>query len=458
MSITAQTANVIPTMLEQVRPKLSYFLAQKQSKFANLFNKAAEKHQVSAFSDSAASGSPTYNAGGPVLAWRVPVLLNIGGDYQAISLDGGDLGTGSMMNSAFMAFGTFENDLGFNMPLRTVFSTKDAKQAITNALQFTLGKAISEMALYNEIGLFQDSTGTLAQANGSGSPVVAGGKVTYNLEGTFAFNRIRGNNALVDVYNTSNVLLYAGARVSNIGFANQTLTLTLPSGSYAPSNTDQIMFPNMGLGAAAGAYTASAGSWRNGIYTFNTSSTSGSLGGLSYSTAYELATPSVNGQSGFFTPSLLYSGKSQLIQRRDEEAYGGVIGVCHPAQRVSWYLQGLTISNWFRGASDKMIDIAPKGTDYGDTFVAGDVTHYVSRYASKARVDWLNPSNFGWTQLADIDFVQTPEGQRIFMGRSASTGNPQAGFQFYIVNTRQLYSVDPGCAVVYYALQVPSGQ
>jgi hypothetical protein len=457
MSITAQTANVIPAMLEQVRPKLSYFLAQKQSKFANLFNKQAEKHQVSAFTDAASGGSPTYTAGGPVLAWRVPVLLNIGGDYQAISLDGGDLGTGSMMNSAFMAFGTFENDLGFNLPLRAIYGSKDAKQAITNALQFTLGKAISEMALYNEIGLFQDSTGTLAQANGTGSPVISGGKVTYNLESTFAYNRIRGNNQLVDIYDTNNLLQFVGARVSNINFASNTITLSGVS-TYTPANTDQIMFPNMGLGAARTTYTAAAGSWRNGIYTFNTSSTSGSLGGLSYSTAYEMATPAVNGQSGFYTPSLLYSGKSQLIQRRDEEAYMGVIGVCHPAQRVSWYLQGITISNWFRGPSDKMIDIAPKGTDYGDTFMAGDVTHYVSRYAGKARVDWLGPSNFGWTQLADIDFVQTPEGQRIFMGRSASTGNPQAGFQFYIVNTRQLYSVDPGCAVIYYSLVIPTGQ
>jgi|SRR6185436_2817137 len=457
MSITAQTANVIPTMLEQVRPKLSYFLAQKQSKFASLFNKQAEKHQVSAFTDAASGGSPTYTAGGPVLAWRVPVLLSIGGDYQAISLDGGDLGTGSMMNSAFMAFGTFENDIGFNLPLRAIYGTKDAKQAITNALQFTLGKAISEMALYNEIGLFQDSTGTLAQANGTGSPTISSTNVTYNLESTFGYNRIRGANALVDIYDTNLLLQFVGARVKSINFASNTLTLSGTS-TYTPVNTDQIMFPNMGLGAARTAYTAAAGSWRNGIYTFNTTSTSGSLGGLSYTTAYELATPSVNGQSGFFTPSLLYSGKSQLIQRRDEEAYSGVIGVCHPAQRVSWYLQGITISNWFRGPSDKMIDIAPKGTDYGDTFMAGDVTHYVSRYASKARVDWLNPSNFGWCQLADIDFVQTPEGQRIFIGRSATTGNPQAGFQFYLVNSRQLYSVDPGCAVVYYSLQVPAGQ
>src|SRR6185369_5869992 len=207
------------------------------------------------------------------------------------------------------------------------------------------------------------------------------------------------------------------------------------------------------------SYTLAAGSWRNGLYTFNSTTTSGSLGGLSYASAYELATPAVNAAGGFFTPSLLYSGKSQLIQRRDQEAYMSTIGICHPAQRVSWYLQGLTISNWFRGKSDSMIDLAPKGAStLGDTFEAGEVTHYVSRYANKSRVDWIVPGNLGWTQLSDIDFVQTPEGQRIFIGRSATTGNPQAGFQFYILNTRQLYDVDPGCGVVFYNLTIPAGQ
>lgn len=444
MSIGQFSSQVIPTMLETVRPKLAYFLVQKQSKLMNLINKAAEKHQVSAWTDS----------NGSVLAWRVPVLLSVGGDYQAISLDGGDLGTGSMMNTAYMTFGTFENDIGFNLPLRAIYGTKDAKQAVTNALQFTLGKALSEMALYNEIGFFQDSTGVLATAVSTSSG--AGTTATYVLEtAAFTYIRLRGKNALLDVYDSGGVLRSIGMRVSSINFATNSVTISGGS-SFTPAAGDQLAFP--GMGATVGTSTAVAGSWRNGLYTFNSTTTSGSIGGLAYSTAYELATPVVNGQGGFYTPAVVYAGKSQLIQRRDDEAYSGIIGICHLAQRASWYLQGLTISNWFRTASDKMIDLAPKGTDYGDTFEAGEVTHYVSRYANKSRVDWMSPSNFGWTQLAEIDFVQTPEGQRIFIGRSSSTGNPQAGFQFYVVNTRQLYSVDPGCGVVMYNMAIPAGQ
>lgn len=444
MSLTSQ---VVPAMLETVRPKLQPYLVKKESPLMRMVNKAAEKHNVSAFVDT----------GGSVLAWRVPVELSRGGDYQAISLDSGDLGSGSMMNTAFMAFSTFENDIAFNIPFRAQYATKDQKQAIINVMQKSLGDALSEMAIYNEIGFFGDSTGTLAQANGTGSPVISGSKVTYNLETSFATNRLRGQNTLVDIYDTNNLLQFVGARVNSINYASNTVTLSGVN-TYTPVNTDQIMFPNMGLGAARTAYTAAAGSWRNGLYVFSTTTTSGSIGGLSYATAYELATPQVNGQSGYYTPSLTYSGKTQLIQRRDEEAYSAAIGICHTAQRVSAYLQGITISNWFRGAKDKMIDLAPSGTDLGDTFEWGDVKHYVSRYSGKTRVDWAVPGNYGWIQLKDIDFVMTSDGQKSFIGHSSTTGNPTANEQFYLQNTRQLYCVDPGCGVIFSSLAIPAGQ
>ena len=446
MAIGQYSSQVVATMLEKVRPKLSYFLTRSESKFAQLFKKRAEKHRIS-----------NWNAGsGAVQGWRIPVLLSVGGDYQAFNLDGGDLGTGSLMNSAYMTLGYFANNIAFNVPSLAMMGTESKEQAITNALQFSIGNAIKEMALYNEIGLFQDGTGILAQAtsivSGNGN---AGTDVVYQLEtAAFTYIRLRGKSALVDVTNGSNVILAAGARIKSINFAANQVTITVGAANYTPTNTDQLVFPNM----AAVSATIASGSWRYGIYTFNTTNTTGSLLGLAYSSAYELACPTVNAAGGFFTPSLLLSGKSQLIQRRDDEAYAATIGVCHMAQRASWYLEGVTISNWFRGASDKMIDIVPKGTNYGDTFMAGDVEHYVSRYANKSRVDWFNPTNFGVVNLQDITFMETPEGQRIFIGHSATTGNPQAGFQFYVVNTNNVYSVDPGCSCVFYSLAIPSGQ
>jgi hypothetical protein len=448
MAITAASSQVTATQLEQVRQKFAKFLTMAESDLAKKFTVTPEKHRVSA-----------WNAGSnAVLAWRIPVLVSIGGDYQAISLDGGDMGTGSMMNTAYMTIGYFANDIGYNIPSLSIMATKSQQQAMSNTLQFNITNAVKETALYNEIGLFGDGTGILATANGTGSPVISGGKVTYNLETTdFLYDRIRGAGQLVDIYNASNVLQFSGARVSSIGFSLTAPTITLSGVStYTPANTDKIAFPNMGTGS----YTAAAGSWRYGIYTFNTTNTTGSLLGLTYASVYELATPTVNGGGGYFTPSVAYSGKSQLTQRRDEDAMKGLIGVCHMAQRTAWYQQGVTIANQFirPGEAAKSMDLAGQGTDYNDRFRVADVDHYVSRYADKSRVDWLNPSNFGWVQLDDINFFSSPDGQRTFVGRSSTTGNPQAGFQFYVINSRNLYSVDPGCAVEFYNLSIPSGQ
>jgi hypothetical protein len=453
-SIGQFSSQVVATQKEQVRKKFANLLVMQESALMKKFVGMNEKHQVSAWT------AGTIGSGG-VAAWRVPVLKFIGGDYQGISLDGGDLGSGSMMGTDFMTVGYFANDLAFNVPFLAMMATKTDTQAMNNTLKFLMGKTISEMALYNEIGFFQDSTGILATANGTGAPSVVAGKVTYNLEpGQFSFNRIRGQNMLVDVYDANNVQRQLGSRVFalNLSLTAPTITLSV-TGTPTVANTDQIAFP--GMGGTIGTSTIAAGSWRNGLYTFSTTNTSGSLLGLPYANVYELACCQVNGNNGFYTPSVIFSGASQLIQRRDDEALSGAIGICHLAQRTSWYLQGITIANQFArpGESLQSMDLAGQGArTLSKTFEAGDVTHYCSRYANKSRVDWTIPKNAGWVQLDGINFVQTPEGQRMFIGHNSSTGNPTAGVQFYTHNTRNLYSVDPGSNVVFSSLAVPAGQ
>lgn len=448
MAIGQFSSQVVPTQLEQVRKKLQQLLVLNESEFMKLFNQKSEKHMVSAWT----AGS------GAVLAWRVPVMQWVGGDYQAISLDSGDLGSGSMMSTQYMTFGYFANDLAYGIPALAQMATKTQTQAMNNTMKMSLGNAFKELAVNNEIGLFQDSTGVLATGAGTGSPSIVSGQVTYNIESAaFGTNRLRGQNTLLDIYDSSNVLRLTGARVASLNLNVTAPTVTLNVGSFTPHNTDQLCFP--GMGATVGTSTVGAGSWRNGIYTFSTTNTTGTLGGLAYSTVYELQCCTVNANNGFYTPSIVFAGQSQITQRRDDEAFAGAIGICHMAQRVSWYLQGITIANQYLrpGEAAKSIDLAGQGLRYSKTFDAGDVKHYVSRYSNKSRVDIVIPQNYGWVQLDEIDFFRTPEGQRIFVGHNSTTANPIAGFNFYVVNSRQLYCVDPGANIVNYGLAIPAG-
>ena len=446
MAIGQFSSQTVAMQLEQVRPKLAEFLVRSESKFSQLFKKASEKHRVSAWT----AGS------GAVQAWRIPVLLNVGGDYQAFSLDGGDLGTGSLMKTVYMTLGYYATDIAFNVPALAAFATKTNQQAIENAMAWSVGNAIKETALYNEIALFQDGTGILASSTAVSGSGTNPSPITYTLEtANFTYIRLRGNNQLLDVANSSNVIVSTGQRLTNINFAANQVTVAGGT-TYTAASGDQLIFPGQGPVTST---TLSSGTFRYGLYTYQTTNTSGSLLGLSYASAYELACNQVNGGGGYYTPSVLLSGKSQLIQRRDDMAWTGIIGVTHMAQRAAWYLESVTIANWLRNEQKQAaLDLVPTGTTYGDTFEAGDVTHYVSRYASKSRVDWFNPKNFGVVMLDDINFFQSPEGQRIFVGRVAATGNPSAGFQFYVHTTNNLYSVDPGCSVVCYNLGIPNGQ
>ncbi len=450
MSIGATTSQVIPTMLEQVNPMLSKLLTAERSKFANMFDKANPKHQISVW----AAG--TVGSGG-VLGWRIPVLISNGGDYQAVNLNGGDLGTGSMQSTAFMTVGPFENDTAYNVPTRATIATKSNKQAITAALTQAVGGAIKETALYDEIGLFQSGDGSLAQATAvSTTTGTAGTTIVYTLETSFGPNRLRGQNQLVDITDSGGVIRSTGCRVAGINWSANQVSILVGT-TFTASDTDQIVFPGMGPVTST---TISSGTWRYGIYTYNTTNTSGSLNGLAYTTAPEIACPLVNAGGNAFGPTYVYAGKTQLIQRRDDKATDGLVGVCHTAQRTAWYLSGLNIANQFvrNGEAVQAVDQAGQGTKYGDTFEAGDVTHHVSRYANKTRVDWLVPKNFGQVQEQESQFFTSAEGQRMFVGRSATTGNPLAGQQFYVLNTQNLYSVDPGCSVVQYAYAIPSGQ
>src|SRR6185312_11201858 len=274
------SSQVVATQLEQISPQLGYFLTKLQSNFAKKFQNNAKKHRVSAWT----AGS------GAVQAWRIPILQSNGGDYAALNLDSGDLGTGSMMQAQYMALSYFASNTAFYVPALAAMATKTNKQAAINVLETSISSALRETALYGEIGLFQDGTGVLATGNGTGTP--SGTNPTYQLDPQFSINRLRGYNALVDVYDTTFATKKGtGLRVTNINFTSSPATVTLTGTVTSPVNTDVIAFPGM-------SPTLTSTSWRSGLYTYNTTNTSGSLNGLSYASVYELACPAVNAAGG----------------------------------------------------------------------------------------------------------------------------------------------------------------
>jgi hypothetical protein len=442
--MAATNADVVGGQFEKVRPKLQEWY-ETTTLVSGLIRKASESHKISAWTQ-------TLNGGSTLSAFRVPLMRYVGGDYGTFSYDEGDLGGGSSMRVDFMTIGYFPAEYAVEISSLAKEATASSEQAVVDVFKYHLKKSMKEMQHYEDTGYHQDGTGVIATANGTGAPGTSS-PMTYNLEPNFGPQRLRYNQP-VDVFSndlTTQRNSGGPARVSSYDLVGKTVTLTFP-GSVTMSgnaNTDKLAFRGM-------SPTVSTGSWKLGLYTFNNSATSGTTLGLNRATVPEIVTPNVAAGSTALVPAHGLLLNDQIIQRRDEEALAGMVGIAHQSQRAAVYFTGIAISEWHRGGSDKMIDIVPADIKQSTTFTWTGIKHYVSKKQDRSRIDWIIPKNWGRAMLHDLKFHEV-EGRRIFELRSASTGFPKAGMTFYLIQSENVYNCDPGAGGMITGLSLPSG-
>lgn len=432
----ATNSDIVAAQVERVVPKLQEWF-ETSTQITALIKRAADSHKVSGWTGNDGNGH----------ALRVPIMQYVGGDYRTFNYDGGDMGGGSSAKMAYMHYGYFPATYNIELTQLQREATASKEQAVVNIFNFHLKRAIKEAQAYDESSFFQDSTGVLATGAGTGTPTSP--NPTINLEANFGPQRLRLGQ-IVDVYSSgldTNRTSSAAVRVTKIDWTNKTASITGTVTGVA--NTDRICFAGMSA-------TLTAGSWKNGLYTFNSSATSGTTGGLDRSVYTEIQTPNVAAGSSALVPAHVLLLSDQIIQRRDENALASMVGVCHMAQRAACFFTGISVSEWHRGTSDKMIDIVPANISESTTFPMAGIKHYISKKADRSRVDWFIAKNYGRALLHDLKFHDVGKGP-IFETRAATTNNVAAGMRMHMVSTDQIYSVDPGAAGFISGLSLPSG-
>lgn len=432
-------ADVVAAQLEKVNKSLPDLFENSDTLSAWL-RKQAKKERISGFNSLQLTGSAGMNS------FRIPVKTTPGGDYRAVNIDGGDFGGGSAMKLSYMTIGFFATALVVYLTQLELDATASDTQSVLNVLKKQLDSMLSEAHWYDDSGMFGDGTGVLAAANGTGAP--SGTNPTYQLEPNFGPQRLRVGMP-VGVWDTTLATYKNSGTVRVASFDVNAKTVTLSGTVTSPVNTDKITFD--GLSASA---PLSVGSYRNGIYTFQNTATSGSTLGLSRSTTPEIVTPSVNA-SGPLVPAHALLLQDTIIQRRDENAYRNLVGLLHQTQRAALMLNGIAISEWQRGSKDKMIDLVPENTKADSTVPLAGVLHRVAKKADRSRVDWINTKTYGFAELHPPKFHEV-NGQRIFEDRS-STGTVKAAQYTIFKQADNLYNEDPGAGGVIYNLTLPTG-
>lgn len=437
--MAATNADVVGMQKEVVRPKLQE-LFETTTGVGALFKRAGESFKVSTWTQ-ALSGGLTLGA------FRAPLMQFVGGDWRYISYDEGDMGSGSGLKVTFFTGSVLIRALAIELSSLAMEATATNEQAVANVFREQMKRTIKETQAYYDTECHTSGNGVLATGSGTGSPN-ATTNPTYNLEPNFGPQRLRYNQP-VDVYsNNLATKRGSGLRVTTMDPVGKTVGLTGTGTGFA--NDDQL--------AVAGlSPTLATGSASNGMYTFQSSATSGFTLNVNRATVVEIVTPNVSAGSQALSPNYGLLLKDQIIQRRDQEAMSNFRGIAHMSQRAAWYQTGINISEWHRSTSDKMIDIVPKDTDYNTTFEMTGVTHIISKKQDRSRIDWIKPANWGRILVFEPKWHESPDGKRFFEVRSQSTGNVVSGWLEFMIVGENLLNFDPGCGGFISSLQLPSG-
>ena len=441
--MAASVTDFASTFLEKVRPNLQSLLDMNEANAASYLVK---------------KGSNVIPVNERVA--RIPLLVQNGGDFGTVDLDGGALGSGSGMKFTHMESTYVTTKLSFEVTAKSIYATDSRDKALVDVMKTTMENAIKEFNIYDDI-LWHNQTGSqgvLAKGDGTTAvsattnPAGANDVVTYTLDSAFSSQLFRVGQP-VEIYDSTLATQKTVQnspdtlpRVTAFNVSARTVTLTFPAAfnnSYkvTAANTDYIVQAGLSLGSATS---------KLGLYHFNNTATTGLLCNVNRATYPEINSNWVTA-SGTLIPLYIMLLKHRILQRRGAMPTD-LVGICHPAQQAAIAQYGLTWSTWNRGNADKMIDPLP---NIGDNIAFGGINFKSDIRANRTRMDVISPSTWGRTRLKDTDFFEV-DGRRIFENRNA-TGGVKASMQFHLILAENFYCADPGSQGFITGLTPPSG-
>lgn len=436
-------ADVLQAQIEKVRSKVEE-LFETSDNIAALIKKSGEAETIS---DK---------------LYRIPLVTRRGGSYRSFNADGGDMGSGSGLSVTYMQAGYFYSDYVVELTQRAMDTTAKGEQAVLNAFAYNFKNAMKELQTHDDIVFHTDGTGKLTNS-GSATSTWGSSLTTYTFAGTndaVGVSRLRPG-MIVGVFNSAGTVQRLGTgsttefQIDHIDTINKVVYLNDTVASASSSDIIAVAGLSATLQSFQSTWPLSGDSFRHGLYYFNDANTSNYVLGQLKSNVTELLANNVvaNGYLAHIHGLIL---QDQIINRRDEAAYSGLVGIAHMAQRAQVYNIGIAMSEWMRTKpGEKMIDVLPEGQTYSTTFPFAGVTVKLDKRQDKSRVDFIIPKKWGRAMLHDTKFHEV-EGKTIFEGR-ASNGNLKATQQFILKQAYDYFNVDPGTGGYISALTVPTG-
>jgi len=366
--------------------------------------------------------------------------------------------------------GYFYSDYAVELSKYAMDATAKGEQSVLNAFSYNFKGAMKELQATDDCVFHTNGTGVLTSTVGASATGTWGTSslTTYTFTSATDYigvSRLRPG-MIVNVFNNAGTTKRqdsTGATefgIDHIDTINKVVYLGTNGNAngvvVSAASTDILVVAGLSatLASFQSTWPLSGDSFRHGLYYFNDANTSNYLLGQLKSNITELLANNVNAAGALAHVHGLIL-QDQIINRRDEEAFKGLIGLSHMAQRSAVYQIGIAMSEWYRNKKDQMIDVMPSGIQYSDTFPFVGVTMKLDKRQAKDRLDFIIPKLWGRAMLHDTKFHEV-QGRTEFEGRTSS-GTLQASVIFYITQAFDYYCVDPGAQGFVSGLTVPNG-
>lgn len=374
-------------------------------------------------------------------SFRVRIQTALTGAVSKINLDGGSLPSGG--SSQWDQF--LVTPLAYAVPIQytrladLVGEPKDV--ATINPVSKTIADAAIYIQRMRDIFLQTNGDGKLATvdasyAGGGASPIVLastpfGARLLHLGQKVHVFN---------PTFTTDRGACTITAIVNTLGSTQSVTVDVVPAGTVAG---DIIVVDGLATGNDP---------FINGIPVFHSTSTTGTLLGISRSNNYVVAN-GVNAANASITLPLLRLAQNQIVVSLGEDGLKGQIWHTHPSQiqayeELGFQLQYVPLADGkaknFDGLFQKM------------SIDGREILNNV--HADQTRWDLVNIKSWGKVKWGNPPFwFKNRGGQTVFQQYDTTSGNPQAVEKSYLVDAIQFYVDNPKSLSSVTSCKVPAG-
>jgi hypothetical protein len=372
---------------------------------------------------------------------RIPLLTQIGGTFQQVSMDGVALGntSGPVWNVATLTPYYFTG--GYSWTLLAQYATQGAERGVKSVTGEVMRLSIKQFRAYQDMLM-----------NTSGNGVI--GTITSVATAVFTLTTDGFKEELFAI--GMNIQVYNAALTTNRGSANviaqdrvaHTITVdAAPGGTIA---TDLIV-----IGGLTGTLTIQSSLF--GVQYHNSDATSGLWLNINRATVSNVVTPSVNAASGALVTSFIRAALNRIRINLGDDFFNQedtkLIAYMHPSQADAYESLAITESVIYKDPTgNQKVDLMfdnQRGLNMSNVPVRQSI------HSDRTRIDFMCMNYWGRIVATDTGFVKF--GDQIIWPQYSGGTQLVSTAMFYLKAGLQVYNRNPLSSSYIKALALPAG-